>query len=270
MPPTPTASNPPKPKPGATGKGLGKKVGPFSLWVWLVMAGGVAVVGYLYLRNREAGDGGGGFVETVSGNQTASPVEQAYGGGPSGGYSDGLAGQVDPSTLDALVQQAVGPYLASAGDLRGHVYELEDAFANAGYTLNEDKTWTPPGNAYEAAIDATLGPPGGGPQATQAPAQGGVRWGGQTFTTKAGLAAFLAGSQGRGRAESYRDWATKHPGAAQRLSGPAPKPKPRSPIRKAPKPVQRQQPVRKQPTKKKQVKKKKVVAKKPVARGARR
>lgn len=258
MPPTPTASKPPKGK--GAGKGLGKKVGPFSLWVWLVMGGAVVVVGYLYLRNRGQGDGGGGFVETVTGNQTASPEQQAYGGGPSGGASDGLASQVDPSTLQALIDQSVQPYLASAGDLRGHVYELEDAFANAGYTQNEDKTWTPPdlfsGDAQQnATVDATLGAPGA------APRPAGVKWGGQTFTTRAGIAAYLSGTQqGKPRAQAYRQWATKHPGAAKQLTGPAPKP--RSPVKKqAPPPKAKPKPAPKKPAQKKvkvQAQKKKV------------
>lgn len=232
--------SPPPPKPKGKGGALAKRVGPFALWVWLVIGAALVVVLYLYMRNRTSSEGSSGFgAEIVTGNAASGPIENAYGGGSVGNES--LVGQVDPTTLESLIQQGIQPYLASAGDLRGHVYELEDAFANAGYTLNEDKTWTPPMTSPEAVLDATLGPPGGGPQQNQPTPVAGVRWGGEVFTTKRGLATHL-----RGHGVSFGSWAAKHPQAAKKLSGPAPPPpkkkQPKQPTKKAPPPPKKAAP----------------------------
>lgn len=142
----PPAADPPKPKPKGKGAGLKRKVGPLPLWAWLAIVGGGVAVWYLFLRER--GGEGGGPVELVSGYRPASPQEAASSGAPAS--NGALASQVDPAVLDTLVQEAVSPYLASAGDLRGHVTELEDAFARAGFEVQEDKTWSVPGSSTSA------------------------------------------------------------------------------------------------------------------------
>lgn len=128
-----------KPKPGAKGAGLKRKVGPLPLWAWIAIVGGAAA-GYWFLVRGRSADGGGdyGGPEVVTGSGASgsySPQQAASAGAP--GENAALAGQLDPAVLDALSAQI--------GDVRGHVTELEDALSSSGFSLNEDKTWSGPG-----------------------------------------------------------------------------------------------------------------------------
>jgi hypothetical protein len=198
---------------GKAGKGLGKKVGPFSLWVYLVAIGGGVAVWYFFLRGKGGDSGGYGGPEVVSGSTgSVSPQDMAGAGAPS--QNAAPSEQLDPATLDALSQQI--------GDVRGHVTELEDAFSGGGYTLNEDKTWSAPGGAVEG-WEPWLGigggePIEGGPNVAGTPGKSaGVKWGGNTYTTRAGIARELSA-----HGVNYGDWAKKHPQAAKSLAGPVP------------------------------------------------
>lgn len=88
---------------GSAKGGLGRKVGPLPLYVWLLLG---AAVGYLVWRHGKMVGGAGttsGNVgaEVVSGNTTATPVDAALAGQPSTNYAP--ANQIDPSVLDSLL-----------------------------------------------------------------------------------------------------------------------------------------------------------------------
>lgn len=265
-----------KPKPGAKpdpkgkgkGAGLKKKVGPLPLWAWVAIVGGAAAA-YWFLIRGQGGDGGEGFggPEIVSGSGAAgySPQEAASAGAPAA--NGAMAGQLDPETLAAL-QDSIS---AQVGDIRGHVTELEDAFAQSGYTMNDDKTWNAPGMGSEPGsledFVRSIIESYGGPQispSTPAAAPGGVKWGGRVHTTKASIGRELAA-----HGVSYATWAARHPAAAKSLTGPAPKPhkpgKPAKPTQhaKPAKPPKRSAPARKPP---KPAKPRKVVHRQPAPR----
>lgn len=227
--PTPSSSStkPGKPKPAAAkGAGLKRKVGPLPLWAWVAIVAGAAGAYWLFVRGRAgAGEPAVGGPEVVTGSGGYTPQMAAGAGAPA--ENAALAGQLDPATLQAL-QDQLG---AQVGDIRGHVTELEDAFSASGFTRNEDKTWTAPGadgdvGGIEDLVRSIVESMGGVQAPPPAP---GVRWGGQTFTTKAGIASYL-----RGRGQSYSKWAANHPAAARSLGGPVPKPKTK-PARPGPK-----------------------------------
>ncbi len=186
---------------------LRHKYGPLPLWAWALIVGGALAIVWR-LRGRE---------------QPAEAIaEPAYAFGAEPDYGDtGAVGPVGE----------VGP--VAEEPFRGvSRTELEEAIAEA---LGSIPGVEPGGEQVTQPDTGETGP-------TTEPEQG-VRWGGQIFTTKGGLAAYL-----RGRGQSWKQWAKRHPGAAAKLLGPAPKPKParkpkpptrasdRSGARKAPKP----------------------------------
>lgn len=143
-----------------------KKVGPLPLWVW-VAAGGVAVIGYIYLR-RSSGAGGeslaAGPVELVTGN--VQPQDYAASGYPStnGAPASGLA----PEVLQAVMDQ--GLIRQDITELRGQLAEVTGSLEAAGWS--QSYSFLPPATATEAVAASTLGAPGAAPQRTTAVARG--------------------------------------------------------------------------------------------------
>ena len=123
---------------GGKGKGLGKKVGPLPLFVWIGAGVGLAIVAFLYLRRSGQAANAGG-PEIVSGSSGSSPEDQASAGAPAG-VTPG-ADMLNPDVLQTIKDQ-LG---SQVGDLAGHITEIEDALGQQGFTKNEDKSWDAPG-----------------------------------------------------------------------------------------------------------------------------
>lgn len=253
MAPTP----PPPPTKGKGAKGfLVKKVGPFSVWVWLVMVGGSVAVWYLLRRSSPTG---GGPVELVTGADggggVATPQDAAGAGMPSQNGAPGM--QLDPAVLEQLqsISSDVGGMARAFGTATGSweaaaadVADLRQQFQDAAYAQYADD-----GNGYgstpaaSATVAATLGAPGSKPAQRNA-----VLWGGSVYGR--GTGATFVEEQLRPKGVSPSAWAKKHPTAAAYLGIPktSPAAKKAAPARPAPKPA----PKRSAPVK----------AKKPVAK----
>lgn len=124
-------------KPAGKG-GLGKKIGPFPTWVWIVGVGGVALY---YLRARSAAAQRAAGVGTASDTLTAgAPIDSS--GAPIGTTGTGASGldidQWRAAAFKALVNAGVAPSLA------------EQALSNF---LNQNAL----GPQQSAAIDKALG-----------------------------------------------------------------------------------------------------------------
>ncbi len=169
---------------------LKHKYGPLPLWAWALIVGGALALVWRLRAGRE---------------QPAEAIaEPAYAFGAEPDYGDtgavGPVGEVGP-----VAGEPAEPFRGVSRT------ELEEAIAEALGNI----PGVGPGGEDVVPPDGTEPPP-----ATE-PTQG-VRWGGQIFTTKSGLAAYL-----RGRGQSWKQWAKRHPGAAAKLLGPAPKPRPK-------------------------------------------
>lgn len=188
---------------------LRHKYGPLPLWAWaLIIGGGIA----LYLRSRAGREAPAGAIAEPS--YAYAGGEPEY--GDTGASSAALPAGEEPAAADG------GELSARVGDLWGHVTELEDAFTAAGYTKNEDKSYSPPGGGFSDVGGEEVGEPDTGASSSTK----GVGWFGRTFTTKAGLGRALAahGSYGQTNAAgAYAAWAKRHPQAAKKLGGSVPK-----------------------------------------------
>ncbi len=167
---------------------LKHRYGPLPLWAWAAIVGGAIAVVWRLRAGRE--------------QPTEAIAEPAYAFGAEPDYGDTGAGALGP----------VGEVGPAEEPFRGvSRTELEEAIAEAIGNI----PGVGPGGEETVPPDGTEPPPS--PEPTK-----GVRWGGQIFTTKRGLAAYL-----RGRGQSWKQWAKQHPGAAAKLLGPPPKPKPK-------------------------------------------
>jgi hypothetical protein len=187
---------------------LKRKYGPLPLWAWAAIAGVGAAV---WWRMRKPAD--------TSPDAIAEP-SFAYGSEADYGDTGGTpAGSSGTAGTEAYAPEAAGE-LYPDNKLREATMELVDQIRGA----TED---------VAAATGEGAPPSEGGADVTE-PDTGdtasvrGVRWGGRTFTTRAGLAKWLAQhGAGQGNAgRAFATWAKRHPGAAATLSGKAPKPKP--------------------------------------------
>jgi len=183
---------------------LKRKYGPLPLWAWSLIAGGALA---LWFRLR----GGEPAPEAIAQPALAfgEPDPGDTGLGPVGevGPVPGGAGEVPLEAL-GVSTAALEEQLARLEGVLERIPETEPG----GVEIVEPDT-----GATETAV--------------------GVRWGGQTFTTKAGLGRWLASRYaGRGNAGlAYRQWAKRHPAAAALLTGPPPrippKKKPKAPTK---------------------------------------
>ena len=202
---------PPVPKAKGKGKGLGKKLGPLPLWAWIIIAGVGGYFGYQWYKNRA----GGGGTPTTAG-PSITPTDMASSGQPSSATAP--ASQLDQSTLDALAQQEQ----ASFGSLANQLQNLPDEISKS-LAYNFGGSWSggqavPPNGGTGGGDNGSGGvnnPPSGGPDMSWLAHV--VSWGGQLFTSKEGLAAYLNNHGG-----NYATWAAQHPSAWSRLTGPLP------------------------------------------------
>lgn len=187
-----------------------RKYGPLPLWAWATLVGGAIA---LYWRMRAPAPEPDAFAAPLL---AYGQLEPDYGDSGSAGL--GGVPAVDPAPVEA-------PYdLYPDNKLREASMELIDQIRGITEELDTVTPGTEPGG--ETVVDP------GTDRVIEEFA--GVRWGGQIFSTKRGLAAYL-----RGRGQSWKAWAKNHPTAARSLLGPPPKPpKPRKP-KKAKKPSKR-------------------------------
>lgn len=184
---------------------LKRKYGPLPLWAWALIAGGAIALWWRMRKPAEAP------ADAIAEPSFAAAGEPDY--GDTGTYANAGAPGVEATEggelyADNKLREASMEYIDSLRAL------TEEAQAAAG-------------------VPQSAGEEGGGADATEpdtgdASSVRGVKWGGRTFTTKAGLAKWLAAhGAGQGNAgRAFRTWAKRHPGAAATLAGKAPKPKP--------------------------------------------
>lgn len=195
---------------------LKHKYGPLPLWAWTAIAGAGV---YLWNRTRRS----------PSEEEAAAPAFS-----PAYAFGEGEADYGDTGGGPAPVGE-VGPVegggeLYPDNKLREASMDLIDQIRGISDELGERGPAT--GGSEDVVEPDSTEDVGGDREQPEA----GVRWGGQTFTTKAALGRWLAEHYaGRGQAaRAYKDWARNHPDAAAKLSGPAPKPPKKQPP-KAPK-----------------------------------
>lgn len=176
-----------------------KKAGlPVWAWAGIAVAG---VAGYLLLRARSGSDASASAdTSPVLAGGQVGPIDAAQSGQPS--QNAAPATMLDPSVLDALT--GIGDKISTLGDVLS---------ANYLYAAPSEAQAAASGQAQAAGTSSVTN----GPTATtigkqQAPTAAAVKWGGQTFTTKASLRSWL--SQ---RGASYDTWAKNHPTAAASL-----------------------------------------------------
>lgn len=176
-----------------------KKAG-LPVWAWgAVAVGGVAIL--LLLRSRSGSDGSASrdISPVLSGGQVG-PIDAAMSGQPSTNAAP--ATQLDPSVLDALA--SIGDRIGSLGDVLSASYV---------YTAPSEPQAAASGQPQAAGtVSVTNGPAQTTVMANVAPTAKSVKWGGQTFTTKAALRSWLSA-----RGASYDTWAKNHPTAAATL-----------------------------------------------------
>lgn len=223
-------------KPAAKGKGGGlkKPLMGMPVWAW-VAAALVAVAVFIYMRRRAQTNQG-----ATTNADVAAPVPVGAGvdssGMSGGGAGDGSGLPTDQGGSTGGIPQSVLDELNWA---KGTIQQNEQGLSDLQNQLSQfENSLGPNGTGGNGAGVGGGGPgdPGGGPGAdTQT--QMGVSWGGEQFTTRRGIAQWLSA-----HGASYGTWARRHPGAAARLTGPAPKasraattkqPKAKAPARKA-------------------------------------
>ncbi len=177
-----------------------KKAG-LPAWAWgaIAVAG---VAGYLILRSRSGSDASASadISPVLSGGQVG-PIDAAMSGQPS--QNAAPATMLDPGVLDAI--SGIGDKLSSLGDVLS---------ANYVYSNPSENQAAASGQAQAAGTSSVTNGPAQTTivQQQSAPTAAGVKWGGQTFTTKAGLRSWLSA-----RGASYDTWAKNHPTAAATL-----------------------------------------------------
>lgn len=179
-----------------------KKAG-LPVWAWGAIAvGGLAA--FLLFRARSGSTDGSSSANAspvLAGGQVG-PIDAAQAGQPS--QNAAPASQLDPSVLDALA--SIGDKVSSLGDTLA---------ANYVYTTPSENQAAASGQASAAGTaSVTSTPTQTVVQVKQAAptAATGVKWGGQTFFTKASLRSWLSA-----RGASYDTWAKNHPTAAATL-----------------------------------------------------
>lgn len=182
---------------------LRRKYGPLPLWAWAAIAGGALALWYGFRR-------GPALEQEAPAPAFAFGPEQDFGDTGEPAAIGGVA-PVEPETGDLYPDNRLRQ---TADDLIDQIRGISDelALASSGPSEPGGEEAVPPDQPGEARVKR------------------GVDWYGQTFATKAGLAAELArrGYRGaRSPAEAWRVWAKLHPAAVRKLAGPKPKPAPK-------------------------------------------
>lgn len=201
---------------------LKRKYGPLPLWAWTAIAGAGV---YLWNRRR------GGPTEADA-SQPAFAPSYGFGEEPDYGDTGGGGGGAGDGTVSAPVMPGGGDvdYFPD-NKLRMEAMELIDQIRGIQDELGT-ATYAPAVDGGEEIIEPDV-PAQIATKAKAAQPAKGVKWGGQTFKTKAGLAGLLARTTGGSPASAFKRWAKRHPGAAKKLSGPAPK----AAVKQPPKPA---------------------------------
>lgn len=207
------------------GESLRRKYGPLPLWAWTALAGGAV---FLWNRLR-------------AGPSEAASAEPAY----APAYAFGEAGE--PDYGDTGAPAPVGGVAPAEGEPSTDLYpdnklrlasmQLIDQIRGISDELGAT-SYAPELAGYEDVVAPDVPESIATPAKAATPAKG-VKWGGQTFTTKAGLASWLQRHGGGSPAAAFAAWARRHPGGAKKLAGPAPKAPAKQPPRPAVKPSSR-------------------------------